>query len=98
MSTIRVKQTHSFDRDEARNRFASFEEMMGKYGAKLDWNGYTAAIKGIGVSGDVHVLTDAVEIVLKLGMMAKAAGVDPVRLEGSITRRLEAAFTDPQTS
>ena len=94
LSTIRVKQSHNFDRARARECFSSFEEMMGKYGVKLEWSGDKAAIKGFGVSGDVQVQDDCVLVVLKLGMMAKAAGVDPKRLEGSITRRLEAAFTE----
>jgi len=92
MSTIEVKQDHQLPRDEARACLGSLEEMMGKYGVKLDWDGDNAEIKGFGVSGDVNVLDDCVEVVLKLSMMAKAAGVDPERLEGSITRRLAAAF------
>ena len=96
MSTIRVKQPHNYGRERARACFGSFEEMMGKYGVKLDWNGDNATIKGFGVSGDVSVKDDCVEVVIKLGMMAKAAGVDPKRLEGSITRRLVAAFTEEE--
>jgi hypothetical protein len=34
----------------------------------------------------------SVDIVVKLGMMARAIGVDPVRLEASIKKRLKAAF------
>ena len=92
LSTIRLKQPHNFSRERARQCFGSFGEMMGKYGVKLDWNGDRATIKGFGVSGDVSVMDDCVEVVLKLGMIAKAAGVDPKRLEASITRRLAAAF------
>lgn len=92
MSTIEVKQDHQLPRDEARACLGSLEEMMGKYGVLLDWDGDNAEIKGFGVSGEVNVLDDCVEVVLKLSMIAKAAGVDPERLEGSITRRLAAAF------
>ena len=94
MSTIRVRQPHQYDRAKAKDSFGSFEEMMGKYGVKLKWKGDQAAIKGMGVSGDVQILDDAVTVTIKLGMMAKAAGVDAKRLEGSITRRLAAAFGD----
>ena len=97
MSTIQVNQAHTLDRADARDRLGSLEEMMDKYGVKLDWDGDNADIKGFGVSGSVSVMDDAVEVVLTLSMMAKAAGVDPERLEGSITRRLVAAFA-PETS
>ena len=42
--------------------------------------------RGIEVSGS------DITIKLKLGMLARAAGVDPVRLEGSIRRRIKAAL------
>jgi putative polyhydroxyalkanoate system protein len=92
MSTIQVSQSHDMDREQARAKLGSFEEMMGKYGVKLEWDGDEAVIKGFGVSGDVRVTDGTVEILLKLSMMAKAAGVDPERLKGSVSRRLAAAF------
>ncbi len=92
MSTIDVRQAHSLGRDEARERLGSLEQMMSKYGVKLEWSGDSAAIKGMAVSGDIHVHDDDVQVMLKLGMMAKAAGVDADRLKGSIERRLKEAF------
>jgi putative polyhydroxyalkanoate system protein len=92
MSTIEVKQEHQFTQQIAREKLSSFEEMMGNYGVSLDWKDNAAIIKGFGVSGNVNVLEDCVEIVLQLGMMAKAAGVDADRLHGSIAKRLAAAF------
>lgn len=92
MSTIRVVQPHQKDSQSAKQSFGSFEEMMGKYGVKLKWSGNKAAIKGLGVSGDVAISDQAVTVTLKLGMMAKAAGVDATRLEASIRKRLNAAF------
>ena len=94
MSKIKVSQGHTLSRDEARQRLGSFEETLQKYGAKLDWNGDRAEVKGIGVSGDVTVRDENVEISLKLGLIAKAAGVDPVRLQASIEKRLKAAMED----
>lgn len=79
-------------RSEVRTKLGAFEEMMGKYGVSLDWRGDTAEIRGIGVSGRVAVDDTDVEVLLKLGMVARAAGVDPRRLERSITRRLGEAF------
>jgi len=71
---------------------APFEEMMGKFGVTLAWSGDTAQIKGMGVSGTVTVDDTQVEISLKLGMMAKAAGVDPARLQRTIARRMAETF------
>ena len=65
----------------------------GKFRVRLAWEGDNAVIKGIGVSGDVRVMDDHVELVLKLGLAARAAGVDPKRLEKAITRRLAEAFS-----
>ncbi len=94
MSKIEVNQSHTVSRKQARANLDTLEEMMGKYGVSLDWKEDCAVIKGFGVSGDINVLDDCVEVVVKLGMMAKAAGVDPDRLKGSITKRLAAAFSD----
>lgn len=89
---IKVSQPHSFSVDEAKSRLGAFEEMLGKYGVKLAWKGNRAEIKGFGVSGGVDVSATAVEVAVKLGMMAKAAGVDPDRLTQSIEKRLKAAL------
>ena len=94
MSKIEVNQSHTLSREEARENLVSLEEMMGKYGVSLDWKGDCAAIKGFGVSGDVSIQDECVEIVVKLGMVAKAAGVDPDRLKGSIVKRLATAFSE----
>ena len=66
--------------------------MMGKYGVRAIWSGDKATLKGIGVSGGIEVSSSNVKVIVKLGMMAKAAGVDPARLEKSITKRLKAVF------
>ncbi len=94
MSTVKVTQPHSLSTAEAKGKLGSFEEMLGKYGVKLAWAGDRAEIKGVGVSGDVKVSADAVQVAVKLGMMAKAVGVDPAKLEKSIEKRLLAALTD----
>jgi putative polyhydroxyalkanoate system protein len=92
MSKVSVRQSHSVSRSEAKERLASFSEMLTKYGVKLVWSGDKAAVKGMGVSGGVAVDDSAVQVDIKLGMMAKAVGVDPKRLQGSISRRLSEAF------
>ena len=92
MADVKVSQAHSLPLDQVRAKMSEFEDMMGKYGVKANWSGSTAKLKGVGVSGDIKVTDSAVNVALKLGMMAKAAGVDPKRLEGSIAKRLKAAF------
>lgn len=93
MSTVTVRQPHQLDRAAAKARLASFEEMLKKYRVSLAWSGDRAEIKGLGVSGDVVVGANAVDVTVKLGMMARAAGVDADRLRGSIERRLKEAYS-----
>ncbi len=92
MSAVNVVQPHELGADEAIKRLDSFEEMVAKYFVSLKWSGHTAKIKGPGVSGNIDVTDTKVTINIKLGMMARAAGVDAQRLQGSITRRLTEAF------
>jgi putative polyhydroxyalkanoate system protein len=94
MSKISVRQPHSVGRAQARDKLGGFTEMLSKYGVKLKWAGDQATIKGMGVSGQLAVNDADVQVDLKLGMMARAAGVDPKRLEASIAKRLSSAFTD----
>ncbi len=96
MADVRVTQAHSLSPDEAIQRIGSFEEMMSKYGVKAKWKGHSAQLKGMGVSGSIDITNSAATVVVKLGMMARAAGVDPARLEGSIRKRLAAAFSDAE--
>ncbi len=93
MSKVQITQRHALSIEEARRRLDDFDKTLKKYGARLDWRGQRATIKGIGVSGDVVVSADDVRVVLKLGLIAKAAGVDPDRLRGSIARRLDTALS-----
>ncbi len=94
MAEVRVSQAHSLSPDEAVRRIGSFEEMMAKYGVKAKWRGHAAQLKGMGVTGSIDITDSAATVVVKLGMMARAAGVDPARLEGSIRKRLKAAFAE----
>lgn len=97
MSTIQVRHEHNLTREEARERINAFEEMLTKFGASLEWDGDTAEVKGFGVTGSALIDDGFVEVTLKLGMIAKTLGVDPERLEGSIAKRLAAAFADAES-
>jgi putative polyhydroxyalkanoate system protein len=92
MSTICVQQHHDLGRDQARAALKSFEDSLAKYRVKLAWSGSKADIKGTGVSGDVTVGDADVTVKVELGFLAKAAGVDPAKLEASIRRRLSEAL------
>ncbi len=92
MATIRITESHNLGVDTAKSRVTVFEEMLSKFGVKLNWSGNKASFKGIGVSGSMSVSEQDVTVEIKLGMMARAAGVDGDRLKGSISRRLREAF------
>lgn len=94
MSTIQVTQKHALSVEDAKKALSAFEQDLKKYMVKLVWSGANAEIKGTGVSGDVRVTPSDVTVSLKLGMLAKAAGVKADLLEKSITKRLQAAFPD----
>lgn len=92
MSTVRVQKAHSLDPAEARVRLGSFEQDLAQRGARLVWEGDTAEIQGTGVSGSVRVTASEVSVEVKLGLLARAAGVKADRLQASIEKRLNAAF------
>lgn len=94
MSTVSVRQAHQLGAVKAKGALESFAADMQKRGARLEWTGSKAAVKGPGVSGTVDVTEDVVTVDLKLGLLARAAGIDAQKLQGSIARRLESALTD----
>jgi len=85
-------QPHSLSQEDAKQQLAGFEEMMKKYGVSARWTGSHADLKGTGVKGSIDVSQRDVRVELKLGVLAKAAGIDPARLQKSISRRLKEAF------
>jgi len=96
MGTISIRQQHNLGQETAQGRLQGFEEQMTKYGASLEWKGNRAEVKGMGVSGFALVTDDVVEITLKLGMIAKAVGVDEERLQSSLQRRLGLALAETE--
>ena len=92
MSTITVKEGHGLASDEVKSRLGQFEQDIAKYGMKLNWNGDSAKIDGTGASGEIKVAPADVTVIVKLGMMAKMAGIKPDKLEASMRKRLQAAL------
>ncbi|MCK6549389.1 polyhydroxyalkanoic acid system family protein [Myxococcota bacterium] len=97
MSTVTVTEPHSLGVDAAKKALSTFESDIAKYGMKLVWSGSNAELKGTGASGDVKVTATSVTVVVKLGMLAKAAGVKPDMLQGSIQKRLKSALSGGST-
>jgi putative polyhydroxyalkanoate system protein len=95
MSNVRVREPHTLGTAEALRRIADFEEMLKKYGVKASWKGNHADVSGLGVKGTIDVSEQEARVELTLGFVAKAAGVDGAKLEGSIRKRLRAAFDRP---
>jgi putative polyhydroxyalkanoate system protein len=93
MAKIVVEKEHALSPDEARAALEPFEKDIAKYGLKPDWRGDRAELKGTGVSGEIRVEASRVVVELKLGMLAKAAGIKPDRIKASIEKRLNAALS-----
>lgn len=93
MADVRVTQPHNLSVEEAKSKMSDFEDMMKKYGVSAKWSGGHADLKGTGVKGGIDVTGNDVKVELKLGMLAKAAGIDSARLQSSISRRLKEAFS-----
>lgn len=93
MSTLTVTQAHTLGVEAAKKALSTFEQDISKYGMKLEWKGSNAELKGTGASGDVKVTDKSVTVVVKLGLLAKAAGVKADLLEKSIAKRLAGALT-----
>jgi putative polyhydroxyalkanoate system protein len=93
MSTIKVEKTHQLPIDQAKVAIERFgEDMKAKYGMNLAWSGDVAKLDGKGASGDIKVASDRVTVTVKLGMLAKMAGIKPDKVEASIDKRLAAAL------
>lgn len=92
MANVNIEVPHSHPVPEVLKRLAGFTEDLSKYGARLVWKGNRAEVHGLGVSGEVNNDPGRLKVALKLGLAARVAGVDPVRLEASIRKRLEAAL------
>jgi len=95
MADVKVVKEHNMSVEEARTKVGDFESMLKKYGVKVKWSGNRGEIKGAGVSGTVEVSSVNIAIHLKLGLLAKAAGIKADRLTSSIEKRLSTAIDGP---
>jgi putative polyhydroxyalkanoate system protein len=92
MASIRIVENHSLSPEEAKKRVQAFEEQLEKFRMKAHWKDLRAELKGTGASGEIRVTGQAVEVDVKLGLLAKAAGIDADRAENAIRKRLRQAL------
>jgi len=93
MSTIKVERPHGLPLEDAKKAIDRFgEDLKAKYGMNLAWSGNVATLKGTGASGDIKVEPERVTVTVKLGMLAKAAGIKADKVEASIEKRLATAL------
>jgi len=92
MAQVNVRVPHQKDPSSVRDQIGGFEDMLSKYAVKISWSGHRAELKNPAISGSIDIGADYIEVNIKLGMMAKAMGVNPEKLTGSIRRRLEEAL------
>ena len=88
MSQINIAVTHEHPIEEAHRRVKSFEEKLKKFRVKSTWSGYRATVSGPGLSGNVRVDDRQVSLVLKIGMVARAAGANATKLKPIIEQHL----------
>ena len=92
MANVVVERAHSLSADEARKKLEPFEADIAKFGIKPEWKGNAAKLKGTGLSGEIRIEASKVVVELKLGMLAKAAGIKADKVKASIEKRLNAAL------
>ncbi|MFH1809921.1 MAG: polyhydroxyalkanoic acid system family protein [Pseudomonadota bacterium] len=92
MSKILVEKPHSLSVDQAKEALKSFEGDLAKYGLKPEWKGNKAELKGTGASGEIRIEASKVVVEIKLGMLAKAAGIKADKVQASIEKRLGSAL------
>jgi len=92
MSHVVVARSHALGADEARARVKKFEDKLkARFGITLSWNGNQATFKGKGVSGDARVDETAIQINLKLALLARPfAGKIKSAIEQSLDKELSA--------
>jgi putative polyhydroxyalkanoate system protein len=92
MNGVRIHEPHALGTRRAVQVIQGLEHHLAKYLVSLDWTGDQARIRSAAVSGDVQVDEKTIRIRVDLGILARLARVDPVRLEAAILRRLRAGL------
>lgn len=94
MPEIRVVEPHALPVDTVPGRLGAFDTLLGKYGVHLEWTGGVGKVRGVpGVGGQITVRPADVEVYVTLSRMITMLGLDPVRLESTIRKRLVEALS-----
>jgi putative polyhydroxyalkanoate system protein len=73
MANIKISQAHSLPVEEAKKRINdAFSSVSSKMGLKMSWSGDKLSFSGNGADGTANVTASAVDVEVKLGMMASA--------------------------
>ncbi|MEQ1508753.1 MAG: polyhydroxyalkanoic acid system family protein [Myxococcota bacterium] len=93
MPEIDVVQPHALGVDAAKERLGGFQDLLSKYGVRLEWSGPQARLAGVpGVGGKVEVAPSEVRVNVTVSKMLTLMGLDPVRLKSTIAKRLSEAL------
>jgi putative polyhydroxyalkanoate system protein len=92
VSDVKVVESHQLGVEGAKKALEALGTDLGKYGMSIHWSGSQGELKGTGASGSIHVTDKDVTVLVKLGMIAKMAGVKADKLQDSIQRRVKAAL------
>jgi putative polyhydroxyalkanoate system protein len=98
VSDVKVVESHKLGVEGAKKALETFITDLAKYGMSLVWKGAQGELKGTGASGSVDVTDTQVTVLVKLGMMAKMAGIKPDKLQDSIQKRLKSALAGTPTA
>lgn len=90
---IRILERHALPIPTLESRLASFSELLGKYGIRLDWQpagpSRRAPLRGVpGIGGHIEIRPSEIEILVQISRMITMMGLDPTRLESTIRRHL----------
>lgn len=90
MADIEIERTHTLGLEELRKRLHTLEEkLQERYGAKLNWSGNQADIKGTGFQGTLTLGETTVAVGIKLSfLMRPLAGKIREQMEKQVDKAL----------
>jgi putative polyhydroxyalkanoate system protein len=90
MADIDIERNHKLGLQELRRRLGTLEEkLQERYGAKVQWRGDEADIKGPGFTGTLHLAEERVAVALKLNfVMRPLAGKIREAMEKQVDKAL----------
>ena len=85
---MRIRRSHNLGREEARNRADRIAaDLKQQFSMRSAWRGDALEVSGNGVSGQLLVAEDSIELVVRLGFALKL-------MEGPIRSAIEATIDE----